>query len=54
MTIFGALDLGLQCRLSNLRKGNIPSRCVLHIPVEFKERPCHPVEFQSQGPHIYS
>ena len=41
------------CCLSILRNGNVPCRFVfLMSPVEFKKRPCRPVEFKGQGPHL--
>ena len=50
----------VQCHLSVFRNGDVPCRCFwkcpcwfqncLISPVEFKKRPCHPVEFKCKGP----
>ena len=51
----------VQCRLSILRNRNVLCHYILNFPVdfkslmspvEFKKRPCRPVEFKGQGPFL--
>ena len=51
-TSLGALDGGPLCRLSILRKGNVPCRYFRHFPVDFKIVQCRISNLRSVPCHV--